>query len=56
MRHFYGTIPDKIWGQLFQPQKEWPVEGKDIRLDAANPTKEVSGIFLCAVFGYLYHV
>ena len=46
MLYLYGTTPDKIWGQLFQPQKEWPFEGNDIGLDAANPPKEVSGIFI----------
>nr|XP_040258257.1 nucleolar and coiled-body phosphoprotein 1-like [Aegilops tauschii subsp. strangulata] len=40
VRHLYGTTPDKIWGKLFQPQKEWPVEGKDISLDAVNPPRE----------------
>ena len=56
VRHLYGTTPDKIWGQLFQPHKEWPAEGKDIGLDAANPPKEVSNIHLESVFRYSHGV
>ena len=56
VRHLYGMTPNKIWGQLFQPQKEWLVKGKDIDLDAADPPREVSGIFLQGVFGFSYHV
>ena len=44
VQHLFGMTHDKIWSQLFKPQKEWPVEGKDIGLDAANPPKEVSSI------------
>jgi hypothetical protein len=56
VRYLYGTTPDKIWGQLFQPQKECPVEGKYIGLDTTNPPKEVSGTLPRGVFGYSYRV
>ena len=42
VQHLFGMIHNNVWGLLFKPQKEWPVEGEDIGLDAANPLKMVS--------------
>ena len=46
MQQLFATTPDMILGELFQPQKEWPAEGKDVGLDATNPPREVSGTSL----------
>jgi hypothetical protein len=46
VHHLFGMTHNKVWGLLFKPQKEWPVEGEDIGLNAANPLKKVSGIYL----------
>ena len=56
VRYLFDTTPNKIWGQLFQPQKEWSVEGKDIGLGATNPPKEVSDTLRRGVSVYLYCV
>ena len=40
VQHLFSTTQKKVGGMIFQPQKDYPVEGEDIGLDTATPPKK----------------
>ena len=53
MKHFFGTMHEDIWKQLFKAQKEWPEETEDKGFDSVTLALEVSTILSNT---YLVHI